>query len=213
MLQCGMTYWLSRAGATQAEGPYTPRQIQTMWGNGQITAEDQLCPTDIEDGWMPAEMVIEELEERAAARVVGAAAPRTVYVPAAPEKKSGAGCLKVVIVLAMAFVILMVIGSGDRETISERSLPPQTVEAQWQSWRAVADVYRQAGARVIDSSTPRSMNVVIPVAMARQLSDYDLKTMAQAGFSRLPDAVRITVEDELGTELARAGPFGVKVTR
>lgn len=65
MLQCGMTYWLSRAGATQAEGPYTPRQIQTMWSNGRITAEDQLCPTDVEDGWLPAEMVVEELEERA----------------------------------------------------------------------------------------------------------------------------------------------------
>lgn len=57
-----MTYWLSRAGATQAEGPFTPRQIQTMWGNGQITAADQLCPTDVPDGWLPADMVVDEFD-------------------------------------------------------------------------------------------------------------------------------------------------------
>jgi hypothetical protein len=207
-----MTYWLSRAGATQAEGPYTPRQIQTMWSNGQITAEDQLCPTDVEDGWLPAEMVVEELEERAVARQVEAR-PKVVYVPAPePKKKAGAGCLKAVIVLTLLFVILMVIGSGDRE-VAEPVLPPQTIDAQWQSWEAVADVYRKAGAQVLSGTSPRRMTVVIPVALARQLSDYELKTMTQAGWSRLPDAIELIVEDELGTRLARATAYGVKVSR
>jgi len=91
------TYWLSRAGATQAEGPYTPRQIQTMWGNGQITAEDQLCPTDIDDGWVPAEMVIEELEDRMIAREVEAAAAAARPTVLAKKKRTtgngGVGCL------------------------------------------------------------------------------------------------------------------------
>lgn len=95
-----MTYWLSRAGATQAEGPYTPRQIQTMWSNGQITAEDQLCPTDVEDGWLPAEMVVEELEERAVARE---ALPSSAKAYAHKKRKAvgSSGCAVLVLGLIM----------------------------------------------------------------------------------------------------------------
>lgn len=57
-----MTYWLSRAGATQAEGPFAARQLQTMWSNGQISAADQVCPTDVPESWLPAQMVIDEID-------------------------------------------------------------------------------------------------------------------------------------------------------
>lgn len=57
-----MTYWLSRAGSTQVDGPLTKRQIQSMWSQGQITAADQLCLTDVPEGWLPAGMVADQLD-------------------------------------------------------------------------------------------------------------------------------------------------------
>lgn len=92
-----MTYWLSRAGATQVEGPFTPRQIQTMWGNGQITAADQLCPTDVPDGWMPADMVAEQIAGEFAAHTQ---AP-VEYAKKTRKAVSGGGCALLIVGLLM----------------------------------------------------------------------------------------------------------------
>lgn len=95
-----MTYWLSRAGATQAEGPFTPRQIQTMWGSGQISAADQVCPTDVPEGWLPADMVVDELEERAAAREA-TPAPAASYAKKKRKAVGASGCAVLILGLIM----------------------------------------------------------------------------------------------------------------
>ena len=93
------------------------------------------------------------------------------------------------------------------------SAPPPPNPRVWDAWNAVANVWRSAGAAVQQSNDPRKMVVILPVQMARKLTDYDLKAMTQAAWSRFPGAYSLRVRDEFGTELVSASVFGVKVTR
>lgn len=127
--------------------------------------------------------------------------------------------------LAVGLLCLGLIGWGVWSSMqAERTNPaakpvqvqrvaPTSDPRAWESWNAMANVWRTAGADVEQSNDPRKMVVILPLQLARKLTDYELKTLAQAAWSRFPDAYSLRVRDELGTELVSASVFGVKVTR
>lgn len=80
-------------------------------------------------------------------------------------------------------------------------------------WEAVAKVFETAGARVIRDGDRGHMRVVVTVALAQQLSEYQLKMMAQAAYSRLGDNCIVTVEDEFGTKLSKAWAWGASSSK
>jgi hypothetical protein len=80
-------------------------------------------------------------------------------------------------------------------------------------WNAVAAVWEQAGAKVVRDGNPNRMRVVLSVALARQLSEYELKMMAQAAYSRLGDNCVVTIEDEFGTRLSKAWVWGASSSK
>jgi hypothetical protein len=80
-------------------------------------------------------------------------------------------------------------------------------------WEAVAKVFETAGARVIRDGDRGHMRVVVSVALAEQLSEYQLKTLAQAAYSRLGDNCIVTVEDEFGAKLSKAWAWGASSSK
>lgn len=80
-------------------------------------------------------------------------------------------------------------------------------------WEAVAKVFETAGARVTRDGDRGQMRVVFPVALAEQLSEYQLKSLAQAAYSRLGDNCIVTIEDEFGTKLSQAWAWGASSSK
>lgn len=96
---------------------------------------------------------------------------------------------------------------SDRELQSIKS-----GEAQ-KRWDAVAAAFKEAGASVKPSNDPEVMRVVIPFRLARQLSEYELKSLAKMAYSRLGDTAQVYIQDEAGNDLAKAWIFGASADK
>lgn len=58
-----MRYWLSRNGEDPT-GPYAENQLRGMWANGSVIGDDQICPTDRVQDWMPLSILMDTFEEQ-----------------------------------------------------------------------------------------------------------------------------------------------------
>jgi hypothetical protein len=68
-------------------------------------------------------------------------------------------------------------------------------------WDAVAAVFEAAGATVSTEGRPEKMRVVLPYGIARNLTRYDVETMAARARERLGNGCRVEIVDDAGVRL------------
>lgn len=216
-----MTYWLSRKGGA-AEGPFTQGQILRMWEAGEITAEDQMCPTDVPECWLPAAMVIEELEVRATAMMQERNAElmkeRTAMMEermalyAGPRRKEITGWKAVGMASLIAPLIFAVFWFG-MQKIHDWSMrqggaryEPQH-EYEREQGRMNLEALKEAASKYGGSVTGGGSEPVY-IGVPGPISAFGARQLARETWERVGGLVR--VRDGSGKVVASCDAFGVR---
>lgn len=206
------SYWLSRTGSSDPEGPFSFSDLEAMDGRGVVDASARVCLVNTEDWRLWREEFNEaQQERRERARVEAARAYHAGggSVPSEPRQSTRSWLFWLLIGGSAAVFLVAVLLAG----VSRQ----EKVEDDGKILEAATLLFRQEmeeiGIDVRSDVRARRVELVLSPLSARTLSDYDLKVLAQKCHSSFKGHLTVVVKDDLGNELSRADSRGASVSR